>query len=335
MMMWFASGGQWTRSHCRNGTLFALDQQQRFAGEHEEVLLVRLPVVHAHRLAGREDVEPEAHLLELRRPLERRRNAAARPVAPAGVAGVEDEPALARGDEPGVGLLERGFRDHVAIVVRRLPAGAGRGTPPVRLRRPPGPPAGGNATGSGTTTPSPHGSHSSSSRYVSSKRGWRSALAPPSTTRAGCATRLASASPSSEDRPPGRSTSKHVAASATACSNAPGSVAVEVLGVVRPTQAEELVDGVARADRAVTGDGVAQPLPIQVGALADEESRLEQGDGADELRRVEREAERDDAAERVPDDVRAIDAEMREHPAAVGGLLRERQRPVGRVARSP
>ena len=107
-----------------------------------------------------------------------------------------------------------------------------------------------------------------------------------------------------------------------------------MLGVVRPAQAEELVDGVARADRAVPGDGVAQPLPVQVGALADEESRLEQGDGADELRRVEREAERDDAAERVPDDVRAIDAEMREHPAAVGGLLRERQRPVRRIARS-
>ena len=44
----------------------ALDDQQRLAGKHEEVLLIGLPVVHRHRLAGRQGDEMDADLWELR-----------------------------------------------------------------------------------------------------------------------------------------------------------------------------------------------------------------------------------------------------------------------------
>src|SRR5262249_59377194 len=50
----------------------ALDEQRALAGMHEEVLLFRLGVVTAVRLARRQDVDPDAELLELRvRRLER------------------------------------------------------------------------------------------------------------------------------------------------------------------------------------------------------------------------------------------------------------------------
>jgi hypothetical protein len=55
------SGGQWTSPTLAEGSLTALDEQERLAGEHEEVLDVGLPVVHPDRLAGREadEVDPE------------------------------------------------------------------------------------------------------------------------------------------------------------------------------------------------------------------------------------------------------------------------------------
>jgi hypothetical protein len=41
-------------------SLLAFDDEQRFAGQDEEVLLVGFPVVHRHRLPGPEqrDVDP-------------------------------------------------------------------------------------------------------------------------------------------------------------------------------------------------------------------------------------------------------------------------------------
>src|SRR5207237_7980245 len=45
--------------------LLALHDQERLAGEHEEVLLVGLPVVHRHRLARPEDGDVDPELREL------------------------------------------------------------------------------------------------------------------------------------------------------------------------------------------------------------------------------------------------------------------------------
>ena len=77
----------------RERALLALDDQQRLADEHEEVLLVGLPVVHRHRLAGLEHDQVDADLQEVRLAFE----AAAAPVPrgdPARLAGVQDEPAF-------------------------------------------------------------------------------------------------------------------------------------------------------------------------------------------------------------------------------------------------
>ena len=53
-------------------TLLALDDGECLASEHEEVLLVVLPVVHRHRLAGLENSQVDADLLEIRCALEAR-----------------------------------------------------------------------------------------------------------------------------------------------------------------------------------------------------------------------------------------------------------------------
>src|SRR3712207_8783479 len=45
--------------------LLALDDQERLAGEHEEVLLLGLPVVHAQRLARPEHEQVDADLREV------------------------------------------------------------------------------------------------------------------------------------------------------------------------------------------------------------------------------------------------------------------------------
>jgi hypothetical protein len=50
--------------------LLALDDQQRLPGEHEEVLLIGLPVVHRHRLTRSEGDEVDPQLRELRLTLE-------------------------------------------------------------------------------------------------------------------------------------------------------------------------------------------------------------------------------------------------------------------------
>jgi hypothetical protein len=51
--------------------LLPLDDQERLAGEHEEVLLVDLPVVHPHQLAGAEHEQVDPNLGEVHLALER------------------------------------------------------------------------------------------------------------------------------------------------------------------------------------------------------------------------------------------------------------------------
>ena len=70
--------------------LLALDDQQRFPGKHEEVLLIGLPVVHRHRLTGRECDEVDPHLRKLRLTLEYAVGAPPLPGAPACLARIED-----------------------------------------------------------------------------------------------------------------------------------------------------------------------------------------------------------------------------------------------------
>jgi hypothetical protein len=73
-----------------------LDDRECLAREHEEVLLVGLPVVHRHRLARLEDGESDAELRkDGPRAFEAGSSPKPLPPAPLGGAGVDDEPALA------------------------------------------------------------------------------------------------------------------------------------------------------------------------------------------------------------------------------------------------
>ena len=95
--------------------LLALDDQQRLAGEHEEILLIVLAVVHRHRLVGRENsqVDPELREVGLAvEPLEFAGVAAALAVDPRRLASVQDEPALPLRDESVLGGLQRRIRNH-------------------------------------------------------------------------------------------------------------------------------------------------------------------------------------------------------------------------------
>src|SRR5581483_3884376 len=82
------------------------------AGEHEEVLLLGLPVVRRRRLAAAGHLDRHAEHREERLGFvlvaagERQARSATGAVEPARVACVEDEPALARGDEAGAFVLE-------------------------------------------------------------------------------------------------------------------------------------------------------------------------------------------------------------------------------------
>jgi hypothetical protein len=99
---------------CPQTPLLALDDQQRLTRDHEEVLLVGLPAVHRHGLARPEyvDGDPELREWELGLAVEVAGRAAALAVPPARLAGVQDEPAVAGGDEPVLGRLERRLRNH-------------------------------------------------------------------------------------------------------------------------------------------------------------------------------------------------------------------------------
>jgi adenosine deaminase len=94
------------------------DQQQRFALEHEEALLVLVfRVVHAGRLSGLENTDVDSELGELRvtHTLEPSVGTE-RTVEPARLAGVQDEPAFAFRREPFARLLDRSLGDHPRIL---------------------------------------------------------------------------------------------------------------------------------------------------------------------------------------------------------------------------
>ena len=85
--------------------LFAFDDQQRFAGQDEEVLLVGFPVVHRHRLARPEKREVDPELQEVRGfleagALELAEDAATAALPPLRLACVEHEPALPFRNKP-------------------------------------------------------------------------------------------------------------------------------------------------------------------------------------------------------------------------------------------
>src|SRR5918999_1265423 len=98
--------------------LLALDDQERLARQHEEALLVCLPVVHPDRLARLEHEQVDAELREVLPRLvvvpagEGQAVAASLAAAPARVACVQYEPARALRRESCLGLLEPGLGDH-------------------------------------------------------------------------------------------------------------------------------------------------------------------------------------------------------------------------------
>ena len=97
-------------------SLLALDDQQSLAGEHEEVLLVGLPVVHPDRLARPEHEERDPDLRELGVAFEAKRLPAPLAIPPARLLRVQDEPAFAHGHEPEIGLFERRLGNHRRII---------------------------------------------------------------------------------------------------------------------------------------------------------------------------------------------------------------------------
>ncbi len=93
--------------------LLVLDHEHALAGDHEEVLLRPLAVVHAGRLARLNDDELEAELLELGVTFEVRPPTVALASPPGHVAGVDDERALVRSRQPPLavrGAFGRGKR---------------------------------------------------------------------------------------------------------------------------------------------------------------------------------------------------------------------------------
>lgn len=92
--------------------LLALDDQERLAGEDQEILLVGLPVIHRHRLSRLEHEEVDAELRKLRVALEPAHGSAWAAVEPPRVARVQHEPAFALRHEPVLRLLERRLRNH-------------------------------------------------------------------------------------------------------------------------------------------------------------------------------------------------------------------------------
>src|SRR5580765_1505743 len=94
------------------------DQQQRFALEHEEALLVLVfRVVHAGRLSGLENTDVDSELGELRIAHALEPSVGAEGAfEPARLADVQDEPALAFRRETFACLLDRSLRDHPRIL---------------------------------------------------------------------------------------------------------------------------------------------------------------------------------------------------------------------------
>ena len=92
--------------------LLVLDEQQRFAVDDQKVLLVDLPVVHRHRLPGREHEQVDAELLELRVPFEVAERPTWPAVVPARFASVQHEPAVAFRYDAVRRALELRLRNH-------------------------------------------------------------------------------------------------------------------------------------------------------------------------------------------------------------------------------
>src|SRR5262249_52560161 len=92
----------------------AFDDHQALAEEDEEVLLLVLAVVHASRLARRQDTDVDADLLEtgVAVALEGRTRAECVVLEPARLLRVDDEPALPFRDKTSLALLERCLWNH-------------------------------------------------------------------------------------------------------------------------------------------------------------------------------------------------------------------------------
>src|SRR5204863_8146722 len=85
--------------------LLAFDHEHALSGNDEEVLLAVLAVVQAVPLARHEDLDAEAELCPVLLSFEVRVLPALLALDPGDVARIDDEPALALGDEPGLGSL--------------------------------------------------------------------------------------------------------------------------------------------------------------------------------------------------------------------------------------
>src|SRR5262249_10988641 len=97
----------------------AVDKEEALAREHEEVLLGRLSVVAAVRLARVQDAQIDPQFRELRvlEALEAAEVAEHVALAPPGrVPGVDDDPARAVGLQPALGVDQPCLLDHAATL---------------------------------------------------------------------------------------------------------------------------------------------------------------------------------------------------------------------------
>ena len=113
--------------------LLTLDDKRAVAAQHEKALLRVLAVVYGHRLAGLEDEQVHTELRErqdsvplglvvrLEVPREGQERASPLAMKPPRLACVDDEPLVARGDDPSLGLLERSLRNHGSSIERIRP----------------------------------------------------------------------------------------------------------------------------------------------------------------------------------------------------------------------
>ena len=92
--------------------LFSLDDEKRFAREHEEVFLIGFPVVHRHRVARLEKSEVNPELLEPKLALEIAHRAKTTPLPPLRLACVENEPTIALRDKAAFRLDKLRLNDH-------------------------------------------------------------------------------------------------------------------------------------------------------------------------------------------------------------------------------
>ena len=94
---------------CLQAALLALDHEYALSGNDEEVLLTALAMVYAVPLAGHEHVDAEPELGPVLPSFEVGVLPALLAPDPRDVARVEDEPARALRDEPGVGSRQIGL----------------------------------------------------------------------------------------------------------------------------------------------------------------------------------------------------------------------------------